>query len=137
MIRRPPRSTRTDTLFPYTTLFRSQLVELDGLLGGDEGVAGPEGGGRKSSFAGGRISPSGGIGKAGHCRASATAGIGCGGFAPHAGSSSASASVGNARIVCIGNSPAFGLLKPFGELLVLKVDLARRRGGGGQDRTST
>src|SRR3546814_11709941 len=28
MIRRPPRSTRTDTLFPYTTLFRS---------GGDDG----------------------------------------------------------------------------------------------------
>src|SRR3546814_15324323 len=27
MIRRPPRSTRTDTLFPYTTLFRS--VDLD------------------------------------------------------------------------------------------------------------
>src|SRR3546814_10249970 len=26
MIRRPPRSTRTDTLFPYTTLFRSKLV---------------------------------------------------------------------------------------------------------------
>src|SRR3546814_8530339 len=26
MIRRPPRSTRTDTLFPYTTLFRSALV---------------------------------------------------------------------------------------------------------------
>src|SRR3546814_6242873 len=26
MIRRPPRSTRTDTLFPYTTLFRSPLV---------------------------------------------------------------------------------------------------------------
>src|SRR3546814_19643085 len=25
MIRRPPRSTRTDTLFPYTTLFRSVL----------------------------------------------------------------------------------------------------------------
>src|SRR3546814_10284473 len=25
MLRRPPRSTRTDTLFPYTTLFRSQL----------------------------------------------------------------------------------------------------------------
>src|SRR3546814_1475202 len=25
MIRRPPRSTRTDTLFPYTTLFRSPL----------------------------------------------------------------------------------------------------------------
>src|SRR3546814_5167424 len=28
MIRRPPRSTRTDTLFPYTTLFRSNLTEL-------------------------------------------------------------------------------------------------------------
>src|SRR3546814_6628709 len=27
MIRRPPRSTRTDTLFPYTTLFRSQLLK--------------------------------------------------------------------------------------------------------------
>src|SRR3546814_12339154 len=27
MIRRPPRSTRTDTLFPYTTLFRSPLGE--------------------------------------------------------------------------------------------------------------
>src|SRR3546814_13756287 len=26
MIRRPPRSTRTDTLFPYTTLFRSDLT---------------------------------------------------------------------------------------------------------------
>src|SRR3546814_19462100 len=27
MIRRPPRSTRTDTLFPYTTLFRSERQE--------------------------------------------------------------------------------------------------------------
>src|SRR3546814_3090444 len=27
MIRRPPRSTRTDTLFPYTTLFRSALIQ--------------------------------------------------------------------------------------------------------------
>src|SRR3546814_4642773 len=27
MIRRPPRSTRTDTLFPYTTLFRSVMAE--------------------------------------------------------------------------------------------------------------
>src|SRR3546814_11391700 len=34
MIRRPPRSTRTDTLFPYTTLFRS-------------GGGGPAGGGRR------------------------------------------------------------------------------------------
>src|SRR3546814_6819206 len=35
MIRRPPRSTRTDTLFPYTTLFRSdrtafEVFQLDG-----------------------------------------------------------------------------------------------------------
>src|SRR3546814_7092309 len=32
MIRRPPRSTRTDTLFPYTTLFRS-LATLEDVLG--------------------------------------------------------------------------------------------------------
>src|SRR3546814_18525541 len=37
MIRRPPRSTRTDTLFPYTTLFRSDQptlvsVDLDNLF---------------------------------------------------------------------------------------------------------
>src|SRR3546814_9538474 len=29
MIRRPPRSTRTDTLFPYTTLFRSPAAEAE------------------------------------------------------------------------------------------------------------
>src|SRR3546814_14726645 len=40
MIRRPPRSTRTDTLFPYTTLFRSEIlalhpdVELDDMVAG-------------------------------------------------------------------------------------------------------
>src|SRR3546814_9850564 len=28
MIRRPPRSTRTDTLFPYTTLFRSLVAKV-------------------------------------------------------------------------------------------------------------
>src|SRR3546814_18097257 len=28
MIRRPPRSTRTDTLFPYTTLFRTWMASL-------------------------------------------------------------------------------------------------------------
>src|SRR3546814_19319613 len=34
IIRRPPRSTRTDTLFPYTTLFRSSfaLLHLPGLI---------------------------------------------------------------------------------------------------------
>src|SRR3546814_1065026 len=33
MIRRPPRSTRTDTLFPYTTLFRSALARIDRMTG--------------------------------------------------------------------------------------------------------
>src|SRR3546814_5924358 len=32
MIRRPPRSTRTDTLFPYTTLFRSLRQDRGGAL---------------------------------------------------------------------------------------------------------
>src|SRR3546814_3928343 len=33
MIRRPPRSTRTDTLFPYTTLFRSEPIVGKDLVG--------------------------------------------------------------------------------------------------------
>src|SRR3546814_18241011 len=37
MIRRPPRSTRTDTLFPYTTLFRSQRAAEPGMRGGHRG----------------------------------------------------------------------------------------------------
>src|SRR3546814_4498858 len=54
MIRRPPRSTRTDTLFPYTTLFRSPgadrrrpdpwravgRLQLQGRAGRREGLAG-------------------------------------------------------------------------------------------------
>src|SRR3546814_7392275 len=39
MIRRPPKSTRTDTLFPYTTLFRS-----DGGFGGSGSTGGSGGG---------------------------------------------------------------------------------------------
>src|SRR3546814_11187706 len=40
MMRRPPTSTRTDTLFPYTTLFRSFHSQLeDALAGGDIWVA--------------------------------------------------------------------------------------------------
>src|SRR3546814_18797957 len=34
MIRRPPRSTRTDTLFPYTTLFRSAAIYAKGARDG-------------------------------------------------------------------------------------------------------
>src|SRR3546814_11175925 len=37
MVRRPPRSTRTDTLFPYTTLFRSLAGVLNQLR--DEGMS--------------------------------------------------------------------------------------------------
>src|SRR3546814_18683062 len=33
MIRRPPRSTRTDTLFPYTTLFRAEHDALEAFVG--------------------------------------------------------------------------------------------------------
>src|SRR3546814_11622271 len=39
MIRRPPRSTRTDTLFPYTTLFRSQLGQAPSLLSAVPGLS--------------------------------------------------------------------------------------------------
>src|SRR3546814_6834122 len=39
MIRRPPRATRTDTLFPYTTLFRSEDQRVDR---GADVVGGPE-----------------------------------------------------------------------------------------------
>src|SRR3546814_16589816 len=37
MIRRPPRSTRTDTLFPYTTLFRSLRHVADAILVAEQG----------------------------------------------------------------------------------------------------
>src|SRR3546814_1679343 len=40
MIRRPPRSTRTDTLFPYTTLFRSPLEGLT-VIAVEQAVAAP------------------------------------------------------------------------------------------------
>src|SRR3546814_12122457 len=43
MIRRPPRSTRTDTLFPYTTLFRSALI---GPVGGPAEIRGIDVGGQ-------------------------------------------------------------------------------------------
>src|SRR3546814_5471395 len=48
MIRRPPRSTRTDTLFPYTTLFRSRLL--------DRGVTIAAANLRRQHHAGGRLS---------------------------------------------------------------------------------
>src|SRR3546814_9380822 len=42
MIRRPPRSTRTDTLFPYTTLFRSQTAVCVRRTWRDRAVAGDD-----------------------------------------------------------------------------------------------
>src|SRR3546814_13029562 len=43
MIRRPPRSTRTATLFPYTTLFRSPVDLCFAVIGAGCGRAGNEG----------------------------------------------------------------------------------------------
>src|SRR3546814_6209328 len=43
MIRRPPRSTRTDTLFPYTTLFRSLADPSDTLAGKVRSYLGEDG----------------------------------------------------------------------------------------------
>src|SRR3546814_11811987 len=51
MIRRPPRSTRTDTLFPYTTLFRSHQVTPDAdveLIVTDRRHADPDAQGRRA-----------------------------------------------------------------------------------------
>src|SRR3546814_9643140 len=63
MIRRPPRSTRTDTLFPYTTLFRSGDVgrqppaAVGGGVGGEEpaGVVDDDGGGRRGGHRARRV----------------------------------------------------------------------------------
>src|SRR3546814_999024 len=64
MIRRPPRSTRTDTLFPYTTLFRSvcpgrqarQIVTATGRAGAAAGQPGGQvGGGDGGATGGGRV----------------------------------------------------------------------------------
>src|SRR3546814_15846638 len=41
MIRRPPRSTRTDTLFPYTTLFRSEAAAVAQRCAGDPATRHP------------------------------------------------------------------------------------------------
>src|SRR3546814_2376386 len=63
MIRRPPRSTRTDTLFPYTTLFRSLPVENNGLVHGPD-VPGPHfRGAGPAGHCAADIGPAGGIGE--------------------------------------------------------------------------
>src|SRR3546814_7071954 len=78
MIRRPPRSTRTDTLFPYPTLFRASATELPpkqvalGITGeeGKEGISGSsglqgEGGGRSEKGPMAENSPPGAQGPGG------------------------------------------------------------------------
>src|SRR3546814_6386840 len=50
MKRRPPRSTRTDTLFPYTTLFRSRSIQREIALG--QIVKTRDGTGRLSTLSG-------------------------------------------------------------------------------------
>src|SRR3546814_18543310 len=59
MIRRPPRSTRTDTLFPYTTLFRSVASRLLCLLQCHHGAVGRPGGDlrHRRPLGGGRHGP--------------------------------------------------------------------------------
>src|SRR3546814_4118854 len=52
MIRRPPRSTRTDTLFPYTTLFRSRTSKVS--LHGEERRAGDDPRRARAPFGGAR-----------------------------------------------------------------------------------
>src|SRR3546814_15129042 len=60
MIRRPPRSTRTYTLFPYTTLFRSELRStFDIAAGGPEHKHLPEVGRRVQPFLWAMIIPEG------------------------------------------------------------------------------
>src|SRR3546814_4941898 len=49
MIRRPPRSTRTDTLFPYTTLFRSPAAGAGPPVEGPSALARPPAPGRAAS----------------------------------------------------------------------------------------
>src|SRR3546814_9032142 len=50
MIRRPPRSTRTDTLFPYTTLFRSSGEVLCASASAADVQAAADGGGVRPLF---------------------------------------------------------------------------------------
>src|SRR3546814_4211147 len=57
MIRRPPRSTRTDTLFPYTTLFRSPGATFASVRGSLPSARANSTIARRANGAGGRASP--------------------------------------------------------------------------------
>src|SRR3546814_10031041 len=57
MIRRPPRSTRTDTLFPYTTLFRSWLAPATPASAGTQFFSSVGAAGAGGGCCGGAIQP--------------------------------------------------------------------------------
>src|SRR3546814_10455071 len=61
MIRRPPRSTRTDTLFPYTTLFRSAALHADDVIDADNSRKAHGGAQHLDEGAVGRAAQPGGI----------------------------------------------------------------------------
>src|SRR3546814_19682094 len=65
MVRPPPRSTRTDTLFPYTTLFRSQAIITykpdDNITRFAKAVRGAKAGGVDYQFGAGATNPRGAI----------------------------------------------------------------------------
>ncbi|HET8533997.1 MAG TPA: hypothetical protein VFL74_00445, partial [Sphingomicrobium sp.] len=102
-----------------------QLVELDRLLGGDQCF-----GLRKSIFAGGLSNPSGGSANVGHWRASARAGIGCGGVGLLAQAASVSAGRSNAAFEIISGPFVDLRLLGFDSGDVLGVRAARLLGGG-------
>src|SRR3546814_1131125 len=95
MIRRTPRSTRTDTLFPYTTLFRSghRSRQVGAYaIGGDGSAAEPTAPAADGQRAAQRQShafagwPGGAIGRAGHGAAQRRRAVGAGQYpAEHAG----------------------------------------------------
>src|SRR3546814_4273381 len=64
MIRRPPRSTRTDTLFPYTTLFRSAACPSGAQINGDDGDSDGRSIARRAPSRAGRDFSAGGAGPA-------------------------------------------------------------------------
>src|SRR3546814_17611290 len=57
MLRRPPGSTRTDTLFPYTTLFRSEIGDHGRILRNAPGVSGKPHGRSPATRGGARTAP--------------------------------------------------------------------------------
>src|SRR3546814_18938590 len=80
MIRRPPRSTRTDTLFPYTTLFRSARRTIRGAGRQEPGRYGRKGTAEFQAGAAGGYSAGAGRGRESKLRTTA---LGWGAAIPH------------------------------------------------------